>query len=94
MFLLLLLQGNLKFFFNQSDFFKSNCLLSKIRTDAQAADLLTSDVDERDRPFITGERTIEGYYRTKCGLEQSISRGLAYSPYADLIWCEVSKNFR
>lgn len=60
------------------------------RTDAQAADLLTSDVDERDKPFLTGERTIEGYYKTRPGLEQSVSRGLAYAPYSDLIWCETS----
>ncbi len=61
------------------------------RTDAEAADLLTSDVDENDRPFCTGERTVEGFYRTKPGLEQAISRGLAYAPYADLIWCETGK---
>jgi len=61
------------------------------RTDAEAADLLTSDIDERDRPFCTGERTVEGFYRTKPGLEQAISRGLAYAPYADLIWCETGK---
>ncbi len=61
------------------------------RTDAEAADLVTSDVDENDRPFLTGERTIEGFYRTRNGLEQSISRGLAYAPYADMIWCETGK---
>jgi isocitrate lyase len=61
------------------------------RTDADAADLLTSDVDENDRPFCTGERTVEGFYRTKPGLSQAISRGLAYSPYADLVWCETGK---
>ncbi len=61
------------------------------RTDAEAADLVTSDVDENDKPFITGERTVEGFYRTRNGLEQSISRGLAYAPYADLIWCETGK---
>jgi isocitrate lyase len=61
------------------------------RTDAEAADLVTSDVDDNDRPFLTGERTIEGFFRTKNGLEQSISRGLAYAPYADLIWCETGK---
>ncbi|TJZ78734.1 isocitrate lyase [Chitiniphilus eburneus] len=61
------------------------------RTDAEAADLLTSDVDANDRPFCTGERTPEGFYRTKPGLEQAISRGLAYAPYADLIWCETGK---
>ncbi|MCW5664130.1 MAG: isocitrate lyase [Piscinibacter sp.] len=61
------------------------------RTDAEAADLVTSDVDENDKPFLTGERTVEGFFRTKNGLEQSISRGLAYAPYADLIWCETGK---
>ena len=61
------------------------------RTDAEAADLLTSDVDERDKPFCTGERTPEGFYRTRPGVEQSISRGLAYAPYADMVWCETGK---
>ncbi|HEY8585556.1 MAG TPA: isocitrate lyase [Rhodanobacter sp.] len=61
------------------------------RTDADAADLLTSDVDPNDRAFITGERTVEGFYRVRPGLDQAISRGLAYAPYADLIWCETSK---
>jgi len=61
------------------------------RTDAEAADLVTSDVDDNDKPFITGERTVEGFYRTRPGIEQSISRGLAYAPYADLIWCETGK---
>ncbi len=61
------------------------------RTDAEAADLLTSDVDENDKQFCTGERTPEGFYRTKPGLEQAISRGLAYSPYSDLVWCETGK---
>ncbi len=61
------------------------------RTDAEAADLVTSDVDDNDKPFCTGERTVEGFYRTKPGLEQAISRGLAYAPYADLIWCETGK---
>jgi isocitrate lyase len=61
------------------------------RTDAEAADLLTADVDENDKPFCTGERTVEGFYRTKAGLAQAISRGLAYSPYADLVWCETGK---
>jgi len=61
------------------------------RTDAEAADLVTSDVDENDKPFITGERTVEGFFKTRPGLEQSISRGLAYAPYADLIWCETGK---
>src|SRR5690554_1052196 len=60
------------------------------RTDADAADLVTSDVDERDRPFITGERTVEGFFRTRAGIEQAIARGLAYAPYADLLWCETS----
>jgi isocitrate lyase len=59
------------------------------RTDAEAATLLTSDIDENDRPFVTGERTAEGYYRVRAGLEQAVSRGLAYAPYADLIWCET-----
>jgi isocitrate lyase len=61
------------------------------RTDAEAADLLTSDVDENDKPFCTGERTVEGFYRTKPGIGQAISRGLAYAPYADLVWCETGK---
>lgn len=61
------------------------------RTDAEAADLVTSDVDDTDKPFCTGERTVEGFYRTKPGLEQAISRGLAYAPYADMIWCETGK---
>jgi len=59
------------------------------RTDAEAANLLTSDVDDNDRPFVTGERTNEGFYRVRNGLEQAISRGRAYAPYADLIWCET-----
>lgn len=61
------------------------------RTDANAANLLTSDVDENDRPFANGERTIEGFFCVNNGIEQAISRGLAYAPYADLIWCETSK---
>src|SRR5690625_4072777 len=61
------------------------------RTDANAADLITSDVDEYDAPFLTGERTVEGFYRTKAGLDQAIARGLAYAPYADLIWCETAE---
>jgi len=61
------------------------------RTDAEAADLITSDIDDNDKPFLTGERTAEGFYRTRKGLEQAISRGLAYAPYADLIWCETGK---
>jgi len=60
------------------------------RTDADAADLITSDIDSRDHKFITGERTPEGFYRTIAGIEQAIARGLAYAPYADLIWCETS----
>ena len=62
------------------------------RTDAESAKLLTSDVDERDRHFITGERTAEGYYRHKAGLsfERCVARGLAYAPYADLLWMETS----
>ena len=61
------------------------------RTDAEAADLLTSDVDDNDKPFCTGERTMEGFYKTYPGLDQAISRGLAYAPYADLVWCETGK---
>ena len=61
------------------------------RTDAEAADLLTADIDENDKPFCTGERTAEGFYRTNNGLDQAISRGLAYAPYADLVWCETGK---
>jgi isocitrate lyase len=60
------------------------------RTDAEAATLLTSDVDERDRPFLTGERTAEGFYRVRNGLDACIARGLAYAPYADLLWMETS----
>jgi len=59
------------------------------RTDSEAANLLTSDFDENDKPFLTGERTAEGFYRVKNGLEQAISRGVAYAPYADLVWCET-----
>ncbi len=61
------------------------------RTDANAASLLTSDIDQRDQPFLTGERTAEGFYRVHAGLDQAIARGLAYAPYADLIWCETSE---
>ena len=61
------------------------------RTDADAADLITSDIDENDHAFLTGERTAEGFYRTKAGIDQAIARGLAYAPYADLIWCETSE---
>jgi isocitrate lyase len=59
------------------------------RTDAEAADLVTSDVDERDRPFLTGERTAEGFHRTRKGFEQALARGLAYAEYADMVWCET-----
>jgi len=61
------------------------------RTDAEAADLLTSDIDPNDQPFITGERTVEGFYKTRPGIDQAISRGLAYAPHADLVWCETGK---
>src|SRR6266704_3080710 len=60
------------------------------RTDAQAATLLTSDVDERDQPFVTGDRTAEGFYRVRGGMESCIARGLAYAPYSDLLWMETS----
>ncbi|MGD8546711.1 MAG: isocitrate lyase [Thiohalophilus sp.] len=59
------------------------------RTDAEAANLLTSDFDPNDKPFLTGERTAEGFYRVKNGLEQAISRGVSYAPYADMVWCET-----
>ncbi|MDQ6684626.1 MAG: isocitrate lyase [Pseudomonadota bacterium] len=61
------------------------------RTDAEAADLVTSDVDDTDKPFLTGERTVEGFYRTRAGLEQAVARGLAYSEVADMVWCETGK---
>ena len=61
------------------------------RTDAEAAAIVTSDIDDNDKPYLTGERTVEGFYRTKAGFEQALSRGLAYAPYADLIWCETGK---
>ena len=61
------------------------------RTDAEAADLVTSDVDENDKPYLTGERTVEGFFKTKAGLGQAVSRGLAYAAYADLVWCETGK---
>lgn len=60
------------------------------RTDAQAANLITSDIDPRDHEFLTGERTPEGFFHVKSGLESAIARGLAYAPYADLVWCETS----
>ncbi len=59
------------------------------RTDAEAANLVTSDADENDKPFLTGERTAEGFFRVRNGFEQAVSRGLAYAPYADLVWCET-----
>ena len=59
------------------------------RTDAEAADLVTSDIDENDRQFLTGERTVEGFFRSRNGFDQAVARGLAYAPYADLIWCET-----
>jgi isocitrate lyase len=61
------------------------------RTDAEAANLLTSDLDENDRPFLTGERTAEGFYRVRNGLDQAIARGVAYAAYADMVWCETGK---
>jgi isocitrate lyase len=61
------------------------------RTDADAADLLQSDYDERDRRFMTGTRTSDGFFQARAGLDQAIDRGLSYAPYADLIWCETSK---
>ena len=61
------------------------------RTDANSAGLITSDVDERDRKFVTGERSPEGFCRARRGLDQAIDRGLSYAPYADLIWCETAK---
>jgi hypothetical protein len=60
------------------------------RTDAHSASLLTSDIDERDHPFLTGERTPEGFYRIRSGLEIAIARAVAYAPYADVLWCETS----
>lgn len=60
------------------------------RTDANAANLLTSDIDERDKPFVTGERTPEGFYMTNAGIDQAIARAVAYAPYADLLWCETA----
>lgn len=61
------------------------------RTDAEAADLITSDFDDNDKPFLTGERTSDGFFRTRKGLEQAVARGLAYAPYADIVWCETGK---
>ncbi len=60
------------------------------RTDAMGAALVTSDVDDHDKPFLTGKRTVEGFYEARQGIDQAISRGLAYAPYADLLWCETS----
>jgi len=60
------------------------------RTDANGATLLANDIDERDRPFLTGNRTPEGFYEVRAGLDQAIARGLAYAPYADLVWCETA----
>ncbi len=60
------------------------------RTDAEAARLITSDIDDRDKPFLTGERTSEGFYRITGGIDCAIARGLAYAPYADLVWCETA----
>ncbi len=60
------------------------------RTDAEAAQLITSDIDPRDQPFVTGERTAEGFYRTTGGLDQAINRALSYAPYADVVWCETA----
>jgi isocitrate lyase len=59
------------------------------RTDAEAADIVTTDVDENDKPFLTGERTAEGFYRTRKGFDQALARGLAYAEYADMVWCET-----
>ena len=60
------------------------------RTDAMGAGLVTTDIDENDKPFLTGKRTVEGFYESRQGIEQAISRGLSYAPYADLIWCETA----
>jgi isocitrate lyase len=65
--------------------------LMMARTDAEAANLLTSDIDPRDREFLTGERTAEGFFRIRGGLQSAIARGIAYAPYADLVWCETAK---
>ena len=66
-------------------------LIILARTDANAAKLITNDVDKNDKPFLTGKRSPEGFYYVKDGLDQAISRGLAYAPYSDLIWCETAK---
>jgi len=66
-------------------------LIILARTDANAAKLITNDIDENDKPFLTGKRSPEGFYYVKDGLDQAISRGLAYAPYSDLIWCETAK---
>ena len=66
-------------------------LIILARTDANAAKLITSDIDSNDKPFLTGKRSPEGFYYVKSGLDQAISRGLAYAPYSDLIWCETAK---
>ena len=60
------------------------------RTDADSAKLLTSDIDPRDKPFLTGKRTTEGFFEIKSGVDTAIARGLAYAPYADMVWCETS----
>jgi len=61
------------------------------RTDAEGADLLMSDIDDNDRPYCTGERTVEGFYKVRKGLDQAVARALAYAPYADLVWCETAR---
>jgi isocitrate lyase len=61
------------------------------RTDANAASLMTSDADERDAAFLTGERTPEGFHRVRAGIDQAIARGLSYAPLADMIWCETAE---
>ncbi len=61
------------------------------RTDANSAGLVTSDIDPRDKPFLTGERTPEGFFRSRAGLDQAIARALAYAPYCDVLWCETGK---
>jgi isocitrate lyase len=61
------------------------------RTDAEAGNLITSDIDDNDKPFLTGERTVEGFFYTRNGIDQAVSRAVAYAPYADLVWCETGK---